>query len=119
LSRDGFDIALHAHRHRDQTKLSLGDLRSDLTRGASLILHHGGRAPRLFAWPFGGAKNRHPNLAEVLREINICCAFSGAPGNNLPGTDPYFLFRDSVDPRWPTHLIEAMLMGMLDQRVAS
>ena len=119
LSEQGFDIALHAHRHRDQANLSTDDLRSDLATAAALIRQHTEKAPRSFAWPFGTPSNRHANLTDVLREIGIGCAFSGIPGNNMPGTDPYFLFRDAVDPRWPNHLIEALLLGMLDYKLAS
>ena len=119
LSEDGFDIGLHCHQHRDQSRFSAEALRADLSRGAALIEQHTGRAPRSFAWPFGRPGNRHPKVADILRELNIPCAFSGVPGNDLPGTNPYFLFRDSVDPRWPTHLVEAMLMGMLDHKAAA
>ncbi|MBI3466791.1 MAG: polysaccharide deacetylase family protein [Planctomycetes bacterium] len=119
LSDDGFEIGLHAHVHRDQARFMAAELRSDLANGIELIRQHIGRRPKHFAWPFGRAVNRHPQLTTILGSLGISCAFSGVAGNNLPGTCPYFLYRDSIDPAWPTHLVEALLAGMLDQRLAS
>jgi peptidoglycan/xylan/chitin deacetylase (PgdA/CDA1 family) len=119
LADQGFDIGLHAHLHHDQAHFSTAALRTDLATGAALIHQHTGRAPLTFAWPFGQLSNRHAELPLILRELGIPCAFSGVSGNNLPGTDPYSLFRDGVDPAWPPHVIEAMFEGMLDRRAAS
>ena len=119
LSDDGFEVGLHAHVHRDQAKFTATELRSDLANGIELIRQHIGRRPTHFAWPFGRVVNRHPQLTTILRGLGIGCAFSGVAGNNLPGIDPYFLYRDSIDPAWPTHLVEALLRGMLDQRLVA
>lgn len=118
LAHEGFEIGLHAHVHHDQARFTVGELRSDLDCGVDLIRRHTGHRPRSFAWPFGQPVNRHPELATVLKELDIGCAFSGVAGTNVPGTDPFFMFRDSLDPTWPPQLVEAMLAGMLDHRSA-
>ncbi len=53
ISAAGHEVALHCHRHRNQLRLTPGQIADDLRRGEAAIVDATGRPPRLHRPPYG------------------------------------------------------------------
>jgi peptidoglycan/xylan/chitin deacetylase (PgdA/CDA1 family) len=49
----GHEVALHCYRHRNQLRLTPGQIVEDMCRGEATIVDACGRAPRLYRPPYG------------------------------------------------------------------
>ena len=53
IAAAGHEIALHCHRHRNQLRLTPGQIAQDMRRGDAAIVAATGRPPRLHRPPYG------------------------------------------------------------------
>lgn len=98
LSAMGFEIGAHTVHHPDLGRCSAEEVEKELTGSRERIAAEIGKAPDLFAYPFGGRDNFRPELAGVVRDAGFRCCLSAHGGRVMPGEDPFRLRRLPVSP---------------------
>lgn len=95
LAAMGFAIEGHSFIHGDWTRMSLAEVRAEVSRCAKAIQEATGRAPQFFAYPYG-------KWTQAVRDLLESMGFAGActtePGSNDFDQDPFLLKRHLVLP---------------------
>ena len=100
LHNRGFEIGAHTKRHVDLGKVALAEARDEVL-GARLELERRlGARVESFAYPYGGRKHVSDASREMIRSAGFRCCCSSFGGINPAGTDPFFLNRVPVSPRY-------------------
>jgi len=110
VSRRGFDLELHTHRHID-VSTNIGRLVQEVEENRDFLVDLVGAAPAgHFCYPSG---SYHPSAPELLRQSGVRSATLVAEGLNPPGANPYAL-RRFVDGRGVAPVeFDAYLSGSL------
>lgn len=66
IYNNGFEIGLHSNTHPDMTKLSINEMREELTTNQQLISNITGVTPTLFRPPFGAYNNNLINVCDSM-----------------------------------------------------
>ncbi|MHC5004068.1 MAG: polysaccharide deacetylase family protein, partial [Planctomycetota bacterium] len=104
LVADGHEIGSHTWDHPDLAGLPEAEVDERIERARDMLDERLGRAPRHFAWPYGGFEHFSAHAARaVFRAGHASCA-SGVRGAHEPGATvprPPCLRRDHVMASWP------------------
>lgn len=100
IAAQGIEIGSHSHSHDhliemrpDEDKAAWRKrVRADLQTAQELFSRHLGKAPELFAYPYG---EYTPELVEIVREVGFTAAAGQQSGVVYSGSEPYLL------PRFP------------------
>ena len=93
LAAQGFEIGCHTDTHIDMGTADAGIVRTELEVSSRKLREQLGSPVRLFAYPFGGARNICGRSLELVREAGFDCCVSCHGGSNPPHTSPFHLNR--------------------------
>lgn len=100
----GMRIEAHTDGHPDLRLLADADIAAECGRGNDAIQRRLGRAPRLFAYPYGRADDRVRRVAATLYDACFSTRLAYLPrepvADDVPRLDTWFL----RDPQWHTRL---------------
>ncbi|HUI61211.1 MAG TPA: polysaccharide deacetylase family protein [Steroidobacteraceae bacterium] len=96
LKAMGFEIGSHTDTHLDLAKVDAAVARTDLAASHQKLTQALGAAPRLFAYPFGGAQHITPAARELVRGAGFACCASCHGGVNPSAPDPFDLRRIGI-----------------------
>ena len=100
LAADGFELALHSHRHENYAGLTAAQVTADVREGFSRLQQLGLTSMPALAYPYGGRPRgavARSAMQAALRECGVTLAFRvGNRVNGLPLADPLEIQRLSV-----------------------
>jgi peptidoglycan/xylan/chitin deacetylase (PgdA/CDA1 family) len=100
LHRSGFEIGAHTRNHADLGAVSPAEARDEVVGARLDIEHHLGARVDSFSYPYGGRQDLTSANRDVVRSSGFRCCCSVFGGVNPAGTDPFFLKRVPVSPRY-------------------
>jgi peptidoglycan/xylan/chitin deacetylase (PgdA/CDA1 family) len=93
LVAQGFEIGCHTDTHIDMGSADAQTVRTELALSSRKLHEQLGKPARLFAYPYGGARNMCGRSLELVREAGFDCCVSCLGGSNPPPTSPFHLSR--------------------------
>ncbi len=100
LAGDGFELALHSHRHENFAGLTSAQIMADVRESMVTIRRLGLTTAPAFAYPYGGRprdRRVRATMQAVLRTCGVTLAFRvGNRVNALPLADPLEIQRLSI-----------------------
>ncbi|MBI2266397.1 MAG: polysaccharide deacetylase family protein [Armatimonadetes bacterium] len=112
LSDWGFEIGSHTGTHPVLSEIRDSSTLGEEILGSRKILEREiGTEVSAFSFPFGSGKDCDARVLSVVREAGYTSCFSGIRGWNDRNTNPYYFFRDPIDPLWPVEVLEMFLSG--------
>ena len=100
LAEDGFELALHSHRHENYDRLTPAQCMADVLESFSTLQQLGLTIAPALAYPYGGrprTTNARLAMQTALRQCGVRLAFRvGNRINKLPLADPLEIQRLSV-----------------------
>ncbi|MDD5750404.1 MAG: polysaccharide deacetylase family protein [Candidatus Pacebacteria bacterium] len=114
LHKAGQTIGGHTVGHKRLTKITPGELESEIAENKKGLERAIGRRIVLFAYPFGDRQSFSQAVVDEVRKAGYEAAFTILPGFNRPKSDNYLLHRDSVNPDWSEKFLWMWLSGAYD-----
>lgn len=105
----GLGIGAHSATHRSLPTLGRIDLEHEVIESRDVIARHTGKAPDLFAYPYGLTSD---HVREVVRSAGYRAAFTLDRGRNTVGTDPWALRRLNVPAGIGEDAFDAWTVGL-------
>lgn len=97
----GFAIGAHTVNHPILSRVTPQRAWTEILGSRTMIESACGTAPRLFAYPNGGAEDYTETVKRLVREAGFSCAVTTRFGMNTPNTNPWELRRGGP---WEHHL---------------
>jgi peptidoglycan/xylan/chitin deacetylase (PgdA/CDA1 family) len=117
LAAAGFEIGNHTVTHLNMGTASAETVRHELEESNRTFAAQLGKAPQLFAYPFGGRSHINEQAIEIVRQLGFRCCVSSCGGLNPVTPDPFHLNRISIAGwfRTPHQFGFEYLNGKLDR----
>jgi peptidoglycan/xylan/chitin deacetylase (PgdA/CDA1 family) len=96
LSRQGFEVGSHTHKHINLATTNPAGVRADITASRETLERELGRPARLFAYPFGNRESISEYSRRMVRDAGFDCCLACFGGANYGIADPYYLNRIGI-----------------------
>jgi peptidoglycan/xylan/chitin deacetylase (PgdA/CDA1 family) len=96
LSREGFEIGSHTHKHINLATTEPDCVRADIMASRETLERELGVPARLFAYPFGWRDSISALSRRMVRDAGFDCCVACFGGVNYGIADPYYLNRIGI-----------------------
>ena len=96
LSRQGFELGSHTHKHINLATTDPEAVRADIMASKETLERQLERPARLFAYPFGGRDSISEYSRRIVRDAGFDCCAGCFGGVNYGISDPYYLNRIGI-----------------------
>ena len=96
LASEGVTIGAHTRTHPALTRLAVAEARAEIEGSRDDLARQLGRAPRVFAYPFG---DHDDAVVALVRDAGFALAVTCQDGHNPAWADPLRLCRTNITPR--------------------
>ncbi|MGB2713831.1 MAG: polysaccharide deacetylase family protein [Vicinamibacterales bacterium] len=104
LHRRGFDIGAHTRTHADLGAVVDFEASEEIVGGRHELERQLGAPVELFAYPYGRPVNLADSNRRLVRGAGFRCCCSCFGGLIAPGTDPFYIQRVPITPRYDSPL---------------
>lgn len=112
--QSGFELGAHTVTHPHLARMSGTARRREVEESVQQVRKWAAEREIFFAYPNGRVVDFGEPDIEALRAVGVAAAVTTVPGVNLPGVDPYRLFRLPVSRRATRDDFTAMASGIYD-----
>lgn len=98
LDTQYIELALHSHRHKNYSEMSVEDTEADLRENIATLEKEKIPFTKVLAYPYGKYPKKNPDFMKMLENLNIQYALRiGNNVNYFPTKKPFQLCRISID----------------------